>query len=46
MVTVVMPAYLTNSTTQKKNLIGVVGLDITISYLQDTFGLNESQIQA
>ena len=40
MVTVVMPAYIVNSSTSKTTLIGVAGLDVTLEYLQQTFGLN------
>ena len=46
MVTVVMPAYIQNITTNKTTLIGVAGLDVTLEYLQQTFGLSESEIQA
>ena len=39
MVTVVMPIYKIDDL-QKNLLIGVAGLDVTIEYLKNTFGLN------
>ena len=44
MTTIVMPAYIQNSQTKVKTLIGVVGIDVVLTVLQKVFGLSDRNI--
>ena len=39
-----MPAYIENSQTKVKTLIGVVGIDVVFTVLQEVFGLSDRNI--